>query len=474
MTSAVRYVLGKQSILASSLRYVLIDICGVAEGRIGYAADHSITATLGDTQTVAGLVPLVTLLRREGQTAEQRSFLGEDAEAVSQINQWLLMTSRLAHEASQASEHRLPIAEHIYGEIEKAIQLSGRKSAYLTGALHATIADVLLYTAVLSHPAHACAQALTTEWTEFMQRDDIIQPIQITHMTGNGVTHTQHDENKSAPPAEPVAPKTAVKKQGHDRSAYSRPSEEEIELRRKVKERQKTEKLLKKAQQNAAESASTAPTQPAGGDPANGATHATSCSAAEPSSSTSTAGTKKATAAASTLHSDMLDVRVGRFTNVRRHPSADRLYVEDMDLGSERRTIISGIVENYTIEELEGTLCLVICNMKPKNMMGVTSHGMIMCASNHTQLSIVRPPSGAQPGDRVAFDATAANEIPSTSEDVTSSSPIPVHSSQKTRALLSHLHTDGQGTVCWRYAPARHVRSGETLAVPALPNSTVS
>ena len=100
-----------------------------------------------------------------------------------------------------------------------------------------------------------------------------------------------------------------------------------------------------------------------------------------------------------------LDLRVGRIVNAKRHPDADSLYVEEIDVGEEKpRTIISGLVRFVPIEEMQNRMVIVLCNLKPVKMRGILSEGMVMCASSPELVEILAPPDGSQPGDRVVFD----------------------------------------------------------------------
>lgn len=77
-----------------------------------------------------------------------------------------------------------------------------------------------------------------------------------------------------------------------------------------------------------------------------------------------------------------LDMRVGKIVEVSRHPDADALYVEKIDLGEEQpRTIVSGLVNFVPIEEMQNRMVVVLCNLKPAKMRGVESQGMVLCAS---------------------------------------------------------------------------------------------
>lgn len=89
-----------------------------------------------------------------------------------------------------------------------------------------------------------------------------------------------------------------------------------------------------------------------------------------------------AAAAAAEDGPQRLDIRVGRVVDVSKHPDADTLYVEKIDLGeSEPRTVVSGLAKFVPIEEMQGRLVTVLCNLKPAKMRGVESKGMVLCTS---------------------------------------------------------------------------------------------
>ena len=96
-----------------------------------------------------------------------------------------------------------------------------------------------------------------------------------------------------------------------------------------------------------------------------------------------------------------LDLRVGLITNVEKHPDADALYLEQIDVGEAKpRTVISGLVKFIPIEDMRNRMVVVMCNLKPAKMRGIVSEGMVMCASTPEKVEPVRPPKGAVPGDR--------------------------------------------------------------------------
>jgi len=114
-----------------------------------------------------------------------------------------------------------------------------------------------------------------------------------------------------------------------------------------------------------------------------------------------------------------LDIRVGVIKKVWEHEEADKLYCEEIDVGEEEpRQIASGLRPYMNAEDMEGRKVLVLCNLKARKMLGFSSHGMVLCASNadHTDVKFVNPPIDAKVGERVTvpgfeFEGEAAAPI---------------------------------------------------------------
>jgi methionyl-tRNA synthetase len=77
-----------------------------------------------------------------------------------------------------------------------------------------------------------------------------------------------------------------------------------------------------------------------------------------------------------------IDLRVAKIIVAERIPKADKLLRLEVDLGYEKRQILSGIAEWYTPEELIGRNIVVIANLTPRKMRGLESHGMLLAASH--------------------------------------------------------------------------------------------
>ncbi|KAJ3009240.1 hypothetical protein HKX48_008079 [Thoreauomyces humboldtii] len=102
-----------------------------------------------------------------------------------------------------------------------------------------------------------------------------------------------------------------------------------------------------------------------------------------------------------------LDICVGRILDVKRHPDADTLYVEQIDVGEEQpREVVSGLVKYMAEDEMRGKLVLILKNLKPVSMRGIKSFAMVLCASpsDHSSVEFLIPPEGSAPGDKVFFE----------------------------------------------------------------------
>jgi tRNA-binding protein len=76
------------------------------------------------------------------------------------------------------------------------------------------------------------------------------------------------------------------------------------------------------------------------------------------------------------------DLRVGLVRKAERLRRTRKLIKLDVDFGTEERTIITGIADQYSPEELEGKKFIFVLNLKPKEFSGVRSEGMLVVAES--------------------------------------------------------------------------------------------
>ncbi|CBH12307.1 tyrosyl-tRNA synthetase, putative [Trypanosoma brucei gambiense DAL972] len=419
-----KYVLQEKSPFCKVLRDVL-NMFGVPAENVNSGGECFAVVT--GPKTHNGLVPLVSALRKTAVDAKLKEFVGAAPDVAPLVNQWLLWASLVvSNEPTQTFKDSgcTSFMRHLLLQVEKCIDLSDGKKGFLTGGTFPTIADLLLYVAVHNHPlwtpeAYPCVKA----WALHTRSNERVAPL-IPNLEGDAFSQFTPVATGGRAGA------TGGGKAKGDKPVFAKPSDEEILRRKQEKEKAKLAKAA-----NAAASAATA------------------------KDGISSPEKKKEVVP---LNPNQLDLRVGRFLNVRRHPNSDRLFVEDMDIGTETRTVVSGLVDHYKAEEVEGTLCITVCNLKPRSLRDINSHGMILCASNETSLRIVQPPEGAKPGDRILFGEAYNKEALLETKQL---------SGNAATGLLGPLRVDDQSIVRWGDIPAQHPLG--VLTVPGITNAIV-
>ncbi|MGM0439746.1 MAG: methionine--tRNA ligase [Chlamydiota bacterium] len=98
-------------------------------------------------------------------------------------------------------------------------------------------------------------------------------------------------------------------------------------------------------------------------------------------------------------HFDQLDLRVGEIKEAHKVKKSKKLLQLKVDIGLEERTLVSGVSQHYDPQELIGKKVVVVANLKPAKIMGVTSHGMVLAGSLSGMLRIAKIdelPAGAK------------------------------------------------------------------------------
>ena len=114
-----------------------------------------------------------------------------------------------------------------------------------------------------------------------------------------------------------------------------------------------------------------------------------------------------AASAALPLDVTRLDFRIGKITKCAMHPDAAALYLETVDVGEpEPRTVISGLAKHVPLDQMQGRMVLLLCNLKPQKLRGILSQAMVMCTKDEEsgKVEIIAPPADAIPGDLVHFE----------------------------------------------------------------------
>ena len=97
-----------------------------------------------------------------------------------------------------------------------------------------------------------------------------------------------------------------------------------------------------------------------------------------------------------------LDIRIGTVLAAERVPETDKLIKCTIDFGElGERTIVSGIAEWKTPEELVGRQFPYIVNLAPRVLKGIESQGMLIAASDESGVALLSPERNIAPGTKL-------------------------------------------------------------------------
>ena len=94
------------------------------------------------------------------------------------------------------------------------------------------------------------------------------------------------------------------------------------------------------------------------------------------------------------------DFRVAKVLSVENHPRADKLYVLQIDAGTEKRQLVAGLRNYLKPDEITGKKIIFIANLKPANLRGVESQGMLLAAEKDGKIKLLEAEK-SQPGEKV-------------------------------------------------------------------------
>ncbi|CAN0877211.1 Methionine--tRNA ligase, cytoplasmic [Linum grandiflorum] len=145
------------------------------------------------------------------------------------------------------------------------------------------------------------------------------------------------------------------------------------------------------------------------------------------------------------LSVSLLNIQVGLIRKAWKHPSADSLLVEEIDVGEAKvRQVVSGLAKYFSPDQLTNRRVALITNVKPGKLRDVMSEGLVLCASNedHTAVEPLLPPEGSQIGERVTFSG-----IDGKPEDVLNPKK------KQLDKITPNLYTDDKGVATFKGIP---------------------
>lgn len=94
-------------------------------------------------------------------------------------------------------------------------------------------------------------------------------------------------------------------------------------------------------------------------------------------------------------------LRAAKILDAQEIPGADRIWRVELDLGSEKKTVVAGIKKFYTREELLGKSVIVVDNLVPTVIRGVESKGMLLAAKDGDRLTLLTTDKEVPPGSPI-------------------------------------------------------------------------
>ncbi len=84
-----------------------------------------------------------------------------------------------------------------------------------------------------------------------------------------------------------------------------------------------------------------------------------------------------------------MDLRIGEIISVQDVPNADKLYKLEVDIGGRQIQLVAGIKTSYSKEDLTGKKIVVVANLQPAIIKGITSEGMLLAAVSDNKISLL-------------------------------------------------------------------------------------
>ena len=98
-----------------------------------------------------------------------------------------------------------------------------------------------------------------------------------------------------------------------------------------------------------------------------------------------------------------IDLKVGTILSAEKVQKADKLLKLEIDLGYEKRTIVSGIALHFEPEAIVGKQVVVVANLAPRKMRGIESNGMILMSEDaEGKLQFINPDTVVENGSGVS------------------------------------------------------------------------
>jgi methionyl-tRNA synthetase len=98
-------------------------------------------------------------------------------------------------------------------------------------------------------------------------------------------------------------------------------------------------------------------------------------------------------------HFEKMSLKAAKVIECEKVEKSDKLLKLQVDLGTEKRQVVSGIAKSYKPEDMVGKTVVLVANLKPAKLMGIMSEGMILSAtSDGKKHKVLELPDSVEPG----------------------------------------------------------------------------
>jgi len=162
-----------------------------------------------------------------------------------------------------------------------------------------------------------------------------------------------------------------------------------------------------------------------------------------------------------------LQFLVGEIVKVWEHPTAEKLWCEEIEVGEDKpRQIASGLRDFYTKEQMQGRKVLVVANLKARKLQGFASAGMVLCGKGQVggkdTVEFVDPPAGAKVGEQVSFEGLDGSPV----------TPAQVDKKKVFQAAQPDMTSDANKVASWK--GVAFMTSAGPCTVPTLANAPLA
>jgi methionine--tRNA ligase beta chain len=96
-----------------------------------------------------------------------------------------------------------------------------------------------------------------------------------------------------------------------------------------------------------------------------------------------------------------VDLRIARVVGAEKVSDSEKLVRLEVELDGEKRQIIAGIGRAYSVEQLIGRQIVIVANLEPKELMGLTSEGMVLAADGEEGPVLIVPEKEVRTGTKI-------------------------------------------------------------------------